>query len=199
MIGSTFNRTICIVVWAVAAVMMLSAFWGGTEATLRSAPTIALIAFVGWVVLWRPNLVITDEHVSVRNVLSTIVVPWSALIQVDTRFALTLVTPGHRYAAWVAPAPGALTSQRIGRRARRSESENPLERSAADRSLPGELLGGESGNAARRVRARWSALIEAGAVQTGVAETTPVIRRVHLTLLVLLLLLVALSLTAALV
>ncbi|KGJ81106.1 hypothetical protein GY21_01705 [Cryobacterium roopkundense] len=198
-IGSRFNRTVCVVVWAVAGIMLLSAFFGGGEATLRSAPTIALLAYAGWVVLWRPNLVITDEHVSLRNVVTTVVVPWSALIQVDTRFALTLVTPGHRYSAWVAPAPGALTSQRMARRSRKAENENPLERSSDGRSLPGELRGSESGDAARRVRARWDALIEAGAVQTGTADTTPVTRTMHVTVLGVLAALLGLSLTAALI
>lgn len=186
--------------WAVSGIMLLSALFGGMEATLRSVPTIALLAYAGWTVLWRPNLVITDEHVSVRNVLTSLVVPWPALIQVDTKFALTLVTPGHRYSVWVAPAPGALTSQRIGRRSRRADRENPLEeRPEHGRALPGELPGSESGDAARRVRARWDALIESGDLQTGAAETTQVTRTVHVGVIAVLLLLLGLSVTAALV
>ena len=199
-IRSRFNRTVCIIVWAVSGVMLVSAIVGGEDAVLRSTPTIALIAFAAWLVLWQPNLVITDDGVTLRNVFRTITVPWGALIQVDTKYAMTLITPGHRFVAWVAPAPGALTSQRIARQSRKRGAEiNGPELWVQDAgTLPGELAGTESGHAARRVRERWAKLIDTGRVATGQAVTVPVVTTWHTAQLIALGLLVGLSVAAAL-
>ncbi|MFO7689287.1 MAG: PH domain-containing protein [Cryobacterium sp.] len=190
LIRSRFNRMVSLAVWLVCLVMFLSALAGGAEAVLRSTPAIALFAFAGWLMLWRPYLVMGDDAVALCNVTKTVTVPWAALIDVDTKYALTLVTPHQRITAWVAPAAGALTAQRLGRAARKRDSDTDGVGRAADTgTLPGELAGTESGDAARRVRTRWNMLLAAGRVPTGQAEATPVVTtwlRSHLTVLGLL-------------
>ena len=42
-------------------------------------------------------------------------VPFAAIESIDTRFALTLYSPGRRDAAWAAPAPGRSTLMGLGR------------------------------------------------------------------------------------
>ena len=51
-------------------------------------------------------MVVHDGGATLENPYRTIDVPWAALVNVDTRYALTLITPHAKYAAWAAPAPG---------------------------------------------------------------------------------------------
>jgi hypothetical protein len=57
-------------------------------------------------VLWRPAVVVDPDGVLLVNVLREVRVPWAALEAVETRYALTLIAAGHRYASWAAGAPG---------------------------------------------------------------------------------------------
>jgi Bacterial PH domain len=55
---------------------------------------------------WRPAVVVDDAGVELRNVLRDVRVPWPALQEIETRYALTLHAGGRRFASWAAPAPG---------------------------------------------------------------------------------------------
>lgn len=59
-----------------------------------------------YAVFWRPAVVVDPEGVRLLNVLRDVRVPWAALEAVETRYALTLVTAGHRCVSWAAGAPG---------------------------------------------------------------------------------------------
>lgn len=131
-----------------------------------------LLAYVGWALFWQPAVVVDDDGVVLRNPFRTVQVPWPALVTVDTRHALTLVTPRKRYAAWAAPAPGILgtvTARRENVRGLPGTSYGP-----GSSVRPGDLSHTDSGQAARLVRARWEAKIADGSVVAGEAEQTPV-------------------------
>jgi hypothetical protein len=165
---SRFNRVIAAIFATVAALSALSLFLLPTASSRALVvPALFVVLFV-WETLWRPSLQISDEAVTIRNPLRTIVVPWAALVHVDTKFALTLYTPGKKFAVYCAPAPGrSLTS--AGRR----KTTDPVPYVNGS-PRPGDLPGSESGEAAQLVRSRWDALQRSGRVDGGLAAQTPV-------------------------
>jgi len=165
---SRFNRIVAAAFAAVAALSALSLFLLPTASNRwLVVPALFVMVFV-WEVLWRPSLRISDVAVTIFNPLRTIVVPWAALVHVDTKFALTLYTPGRKFAVYCAPAPGrSLTS--AGRR----KSTDPVPH-VTGAPRPGDLPGSESGEAAHLVRARWDELQRSGRVDGGLAAETPV-------------------------
>ena len=166
---SRFNRIIAAVFAGVAAASAVSVFLLPTLSNRwLVVPALFVVLFV-WEVLWRPDLKFSDTAVTIRNPLRTIVVPWAALVHVDTKFALTLYTPGSKFAVYCAPAPGrSLTSS--GRR----KSTDPVPYVSGS-PRPGDLPGSESGEAAQLVRARWDALQRSGLIDGGLAAQTPVV------------------------
>jgi Protein of unknown function (DUF2581). len=174
---SLFNRILAVVIWAVDAFVIVAVLLG-TQADrgLTLIPGV-FVALFAWAALWHPSVDVDDERVRIVNVFRTIEIPWAALIHVDTRYALTLFTPGHRFAAWAAPAPGR-TGTTIARRAERSGRVGEAPR--PDGTVrPGDLLASESGQAAAIVRDTWHRLRDSGAIETGSADATPVTVRWH--------------------
>ncbi|MHA7285239.1 PH domain-containing protein [Arthrobacter sp. MDT3-44] len=130
------------------------------------------IAYVGWWLFWYPAVVFAEDFVTLRNPLATIRVPWAALIDVDTKYALKLVTPSGSFTAWAAPAPGVW-----GTHAGKPEHVTNLPSTSygPGRSIrPGDLKNTDSGYAAYLVRSRWQDLVESGAVD--VDQPAPVRR-----------------------
>jgi len=168
---SRFNRILAVVLWALSGLMIFIALVGDAH-LVALYPGAALLALFAWAGLWRPAVRVGADGVEVRNVTHRVAIPWTALIHVDTRYALTLHTPSGKFAAWSAPAPGMIGSMRASR--------NPANREAraADASLrAGDLLGTESGNAATVVREQWRRGLDSGHVQTGIADAVPVHRQ----------------------
>ncbi|HEX5858090.1 MAG TPA: PH domain-containing protein [Microbacterium sp.] len=191
MLHSRFNRIMAIIVWAVAALVAALGFWGSEPSLIWVYPGAALAAFLAWAALWRPGVAVDDEGIAVRNVTHSVDIPWEALIHLDTKHALTLITPGQRFTAWSAPAPGIMTSRIISRR--------PLNREArAVGSSPrtGDLLGSDSGDAAMLVRDEWQRRLDAGLVTLGVADEVSVTRRWDIPVLGISALLLALTVWA---
>ena len=119
----------------------------------RHRPRWLLVAFLGWQLFWLPAVVVHDAGITLENPFRTIVVPWAALVHVDTRFALTLVTAEKSYTSWAAPAPGIWG----GRHARPEDLQGlPATTYGPGKSVrPGDLKTTDSGQAAQLVRARW--------------------------------------------
>lgn len=176
---SRFNRVFAVLVWVLGAFVLVGYVW--IHAGLRNPLVIVPVAFVAllaWVALWRPRVEIDDEGVRMRNVFRTVTVPWPALIHVDTKYALTLFTPGHRYSAWAAPAPGRTGAAMAEHKQRRGQvAMAPVSEDGTIR--PGDLIASESGQAAYLIRERWARLRDAGRIEAGIAQETPVRIRVH--------------------
>jgi hypothetical protein len=190
---SRFNRILAIAIWVVGGLLIVGAVAGGATSRVFYLVPAAFIALLAWEALWQPYVLVDDDGVVLRNVLRTVRVPWDALVHVDTKYALTLFTPGHRYAAWAAPAPGRGASARAAKaqgapRARLPMVGQPmadLEAGSAgvlgsEGSRPGDLVGTESGDAAYLVRTHWTAAREQGRITIGAAETTKVAILWHL-------------------
>ncbi|WP_421732627.1 PH domain-containing protein [Cellulomonas sp.] len=174
-----------IAAWVVIAGLTAArGFEDGTIAVLRALPLALALGLLAWLVFWHPRVDVTDEGVTMVNPLRTVTVPWAALIDVDTQYSLTLVTPTGRYRAWAAPGPGrhqVLTAGKdelagTSRRARDSRGAVAI----------GELRSAPSGYVAALVRHRWEQLVESEELALGVADDTPVVTRWNRVAIVLL-------------
>lgn len=166
------NKWFAGLAWLVAGAGLVStAVTGGAGSMLGTGPLL-LIAYLGWLLFWRPSVVVHDAGVRLENPFRSVMVPWTALVHVDTRYALTLVTPSRSYGAWAAPAPGIWG----GRNARPEDLHGlPGTTYGPGNSVrPGDLKSTDSGQAAQLVRTRWQQLVESGAIDSGNAATTPV-------------------------
>lgn len=188
---SRFNRLAAVFCWAGSALFATIALLDPGWPTAWLVPGAALLAFWAWAALWQPQVSVTGDGVHVENVTHTVDVPWAALVHVETRYALTLITPRGRFAAWAAPAPGALRAAAAGRRA-----DNRELRATGGPARPGDLLGTESGDAAMLIREKWQKLLDLGAIAVGVADEIDVRRRPRVGVIVTLAILTALTLIA---
>jgi hypothetical protein len=57
-------------------------------------------------IIHKPRLEIADEGVKIINPLSTVFLPWSEVINIETQFALTFYTAERKVSSWAAIAPG---------------------------------------------------------------------------------------------
>ena len=156
--------------WAVAASgIVATVVMAGPGALAGTAPLV-LVAYLGWQLFWMPAVVVHDGGITLENPFRSITVPWPALVHVDTRFALTLITADKSYTSWAAPAPGIWG----GRNARPDDLQGlPATTYGPGKSVrPGDLKSTDSGQAARLVRARWHELVEGGGLADDDATTT---------------------------
>lgn len=172
---SRFNRFLAVSVWALSGAAVVAVLVSGAQSTLYLVPFVAALSVLAWAGLWRVAVLLDDQSVELRNAFSTVVVPWAALIQVDTRFSLTLVTPRGSFTSTAAPAPSRLTTMLSKRDA---DSVSP-DVAIGGRIRPGDIPTTDSGAAAIIVRRRWKQLLDEGRVELGVADRTPVVRHWH--------------------
>ena len=158
--------------WGVGLLGLVVTVARPRSAGLLGTAPLLLVAFLGWQFFWLPAVVVHDGGVTLENPFRSVEVPWAALVHVDTRYALTLVTARRSYAAWAAPAPGIWG----GRNARPEDLRGLPDTSygPGNSVRPGDLKTTDSGQAARLVRGRWQALVESGALAAGEAATTAV-------------------------
>ncbi|GAB3529926.1 PH domain-containing protein [Arthrobacter monumenti] len=165
------------ITWTLLAIGLVAAVVvNGVDGLLTAWPLLAL-AYFGWWVFWYPSVQIDDDAVTVHNLMRSITVPWSALINVDTKFALTLITTRGRYTAWAAPAPGVWGTHRG--KPEHVQGLPATTYGAAESIRPGDLRNTDSGTAAFYVRSRWAMLAETGRLDVDATETIPVIKSIH--------------------
>lgn len=166
------------VLWLVVAWLLLVAVvWAYTwRHGWAQSWTLALCgAVVGmwvWWLVWYPVVIVRTEGVAVINPLRRITVPWDALIQVETKYALTLITPQRKVSAWAAPAPGRQILMAANRQdlAKLPRTSFDHQRSVALGDLPRSL----SGSAALEVRSHWEDLVVNGELNAGRAHEVQV-------------------------
>lgn len=172
-----FGKWFASLTWVLAGIgIVLSVFSDGIEGLVSAWPLLAL-AYFGWLLFWYPSVVVADEAVTLNNPLRSISVPWAALIHVDTKFALTLVTVRGSHTAWAAPAPGVWGTHRG-----KPEHVQGLPESTygpAQSIRPGDLKNTDSGAAAFLVRTHWAALVDGGLVDADATDTTVATSRFH--------------------
>lgn len=146
--------TVAVGVLGVVVVGFVAATSGMGDA-IATVPWVLLFSTCCWAIFWNPRVVVSDGSVRLVNVTRTIDVPWPAIVGVETRYALTLVTAYGRYAAWAAPAPSAGGALRNSMRSRQRVIDSDAKVEAV---TMGEVPGTASGDAARLVRRRWERL-----------------------------------------
>lgn len=163
------NKWFAWLAWTVAVVGLVVTVASAGPAALPTTAPLLLIALLGLQFFWMPAVVVHDGGVTLENPFRSVLVPWAALVHVDTRYALTLVTADKGYAAWAAPAPGIWG----GRNARPEDLQGLPDTSyGPGKSVrPGDLKSTDSGQAARLVRIRWRELVESGGLAAGDVDT----------------------------
>lgn len=158
--------------WTVTSFGVVATVVAGGPVALAGAAPLLFVAYLGWLLFWRPAVVVSDDGVILENPFRVVEVPWEALVQVDTRYSLTLITPRRKYSAWAAPAPGIWG----GRNAHPDHLRGLPESSygPGNSVRPGDLKNTDSGAAAQIVRKRWQQLLESGVVESGHAAETNV-------------------------
>jgi hypothetical protein len=155
--GSAWFFTAVVLVIAVLLIAEAAGEWSARSvAFVLSALT---LAHLGWALFWRPRLHIGEETITVVNPWRTEWVPWSALVNVETRFNLTLVTRDRTVHVQAAPSPGGLKALRA---AGRPDKDSAAWLQQGERA--GDARTTDSGGAAAVVRGHWNALVENDAV-----------------------------------
>ncbi len=173
---SRFSRGLAIVigVGCVAAVIALGVT-ASADGLLQSIAPLFLVAFTAWALFWQPAVTVDDEVVELRNPFRTIRIDWSAIANVDTRWALAIQTHHGNYTAWAAPASGRHGLYRITAVENRRLAESTY---LAGTIRTGDALSSDSGQAAQIVRARWEYLRDRGRIPQRNANERPQ-TRVH--------------------
>ncbi|MBX3098373.1 MAG: PH domain-containing protein [Salinibacterium sp.] len=167
-----FGRVLSVIVVVIAASGLAGYVVAGDLAGLvRYGWGLLLLAAVALALFWFPRLGVAEHEVTVRNVFSTVHLPWPAITLVDTKWALTLHTADRKVTVWASPAPNRYASQAATRSSARVASSNFAPR-------PGDLLETQSGAAAFVIRHHWEDLRADGLLDAG-AEPGSVRRDIH--------------------
>jgi hypothetical protein len=165
--GSRILAAVLVVAALTGVVAVLAT--GGPRAWPSTLPLL-LVGYVAWLLFWYPKVVVEAAGVRLVNPLRTLLVPWNAVIDVDTKYSMTLVTPTRRYSAWAAPAPGVVASLRDSRQSQREERRDGT--GSVYKSIrPGDRPGTDSGNVAAVVRRRLDRMADAGLIDVDVTQT----------------------------
>jgi hypothetical protein len=170
-----FGRVLTILVTGIAvagiAGYVTSADWNGL---LRYGWGLLLLAALAIALFWLPSLAVAEHEVTVRNVFSTLHVPWPAIQRIDTKYALTLYTPRGKVTAWASPAPNRYASQVS------AGSDSRLPAAGQGGAVrPGDLLSTASGAAAYVIRSHWEQLRDDGYLENPVIEENTFRRDIH--------------------
>jgi hypothetical protein len=178
-----FGRILTVIIGAICLVaLVLLVISDGFGSLIHYGAGILLIAGVCWALYWRPELVVEESGVTVRNVLRTIVLPWPSIQRIDTKWALTLFSAYGKYTVWAAPAPNRYTASRT---TKGQLGHLPESTYVAGSVRPGDDPGSPSGHAALLVRRHWESLRDAGFLDDPKLERArPVVRWHTLTVVV---------------
>ena len=158
-----FGRVLSVIVALIAASALVGYVLAGDFADLlRYGWWFVLGAAAIFAMYWTPSVDVAEAEVTVRNPLSTWHVPWGSIARIDSKFSLTLYTPGPRIEAWAAPASGRFTVFTL------SPEDTQVSESArvAGSIRPGDTLSSESGAAANHIRRHWEELRDDGLLDT---------------------------------
>ena len=191
----TFGRVLTVAVAAICAVgavaTLLDAGFGDLA---RVLPLLALATGGCWAAFWRPRVEVSDGGVRIVNVTRTIDVPWPAIQNVETKWALKLVTAYGSFNAWAAPSGGRGPARRAARIENQLLRRDPV---ASHLTTEPSSLDGAAGDAAEIVRERWARLRSAGHLENPVLEHEKAPVRWHVETLAIGALLVVLGVIAA--
>ncbi len=146
---------VCSLLWTVAATGWITLALGdGALAALRQVPLFVLLSTLVYATCWRPLVAVRPGSVLIRNVVRDVEIPWAAIAEVTTRYALTLtITDGRTISAWAAPAPSRFSTARVTRADVKAVAWDEPEGPVGHISIPASATErGDSGAAAALIR-----------------------------------------------
>ncbi|MBD7919173.1 hypothetical protein H9657_12925 [Cellulomonas sp. Sa3CUA2] len=174
---SGYGRVLTLAGAAIGLVALVSVtVQDGAGEALRALPLVGLVVVVLWALFWRPGVEVSDGEVVVRNVLSTVHVPWPTYREVEYGWSLVVRTSDGDVTVFAAPRASA-----TARRVRRGRA--PLPDAVPPPGRPVRSLQATAESVGAAIEARHDALVAAGhldgaqrvAVEQGLTTT----RRVH--------------------
>ncbi|MFY8026368.1 MAG: PH domain-containing protein [Aquiluna sp.] len=123
----------------------------GTSGLLESVVVATWLWYSCYLLLWRPNVEITDRSVVLNNLLNRIEIPLGNIQRIDTKWALEITTEQGRYVSFSAVAPGRHSSFTASRD---DGSYLPETSYVAGTVRPGDLVTSDSGAVAYEIRRR---------------------------------------------
>jgi hypothetical protein len=105
-----------------------------------------------YLIFIRPKVEIFDEGVIVTNPFTSISIGWHKVVDIDVRYALTIVTPAKRITSWAAVAPGRYHARTV-----HASELKGYKLSNQVQIRPGESPRTSSGEAAQLCRLRFEA------------------------------------------
>lgn len=161
-----------VLVLVVALPTLIGAFTPVTRLTAAVVVTAVVAVTITYLYFVAPTITIAEEAITVDNPWRTHVIPWGALIDVNTRFHLTMVTAQGSVHALAAPSPGGFSAMRA--KPDQDARTGRVQRQGAGAVRPGDLPNQSSGQLAAVVRGHWQDRVEAGDLDTNeVATTSP--------------------------
>ncbi|MES1212778.1 MAG: PH domain-containing protein [Leifsonia sp.] len=187
----TSGKVLTIGMGLFAAVGLFSfAFRGEWKDAVGFLPLAITVVYLCWLLFWYPSVTVEPSGVTVRNPLKTFTVSWPAIVRIDTRYALTLFTRStKKIVAWSAPSPSRYAgintvrpdlsglNPNVGQKLVDADNFGRIAPTGVDKPGTvklGDVPRSESGLAALHVRRAWTALRDAGYLDSGVLEGTGV-------------------------
>jgi len=96
----------------VAAAWLLLALLGAAQAYVRGASALRLVVlliglgYLAWRVLGRPKARLDEHGLTAVNPFDQVTIPWTAVIDMDVKFGLRVITPHGRHSVWGATGRG---------------------------------------------------------------------------------------------
>ena len=171
----TFGRVLSVLTAIIAGLGLIGFVVGGDGlGLLRHGWGLLLIAAVGFALFWFPRLDVQEHAITVRNVFSTVTVPWTAIQRIDTKYALTLYTSEGKVTVWASPAPNRYASQVSS-----TTDTRIADQDSGGSIRPGDLIHTASGAAAFVIRRHWQQLRDDGFLDSAVVEEGSMHKRLH--------------------
>lgn len=170
-----------VLVLIVAAPTAVGAFLPVTRLTAAVVASAVVAVTIAYLYFAAPTITVDEEAITVDNPWRRHVVPWGSLIDVNTRFHLTLVTAEGEVHVLAAPSPGGISAMRAKPD---QDARTDLARRQGGAGLrAGDLPTQTSGQLATVVRGHWQDRVEAGDLDhSETATSTPRIGPLALTL-----------------
>lgn len=148
------HRNWCFIIWGLCLVF---AGWTLTDIQASTAPTITFfvtLAYVMWLVMWKPNVTISEDDVTIRNPFTETTYPFEVIESVETQYQYALVVEGKRCYSWALPAPSFLGTAAIGLSRRWQTAPQSSKDVSGDGTVRvGDLSSNDCGGAAGVTRA----------------------------------------------
>jgi hypothetical protein len=103
-IVSPTMRRLAIVLWIVAVALIPIGLLGdGLRAALLLPVPSVFTAYFAWLVLWRPQIELHDDHFVIIDVRRRTLITWSRVLEVRSRYGLEIRTSEGLRRVWIAP------------------------------------------------------------------------------------------------